>query len=122
MNRLLNPHTFRFAFFMAALGALVAALLPSVPFEPSFEYSDKYQHFVAFFVLAGLALFGFPQVSRWVIVERLSFFGAAIEVLQSIPVLHRDCDPLDWATDTVGATLAVLLLAQFVAARRTPAG
>ena len=118
MNRLPSPPTFRIAFFVAALGALVAALVPSVPFTPTFEYSDKYQHFVAFFVLAGLALFGFPQALRRLIVERLSFFGAVIEVFQSIPALHRDCDPLDWATDTAGATVAVLLLARLVAARR----
>ena len=122
MNRLLDPRTFRLAFYGTALLSMVAALVPSVPFEPGFEYSDKVQHFAVFFVLAGLALFGFPQASRRLIVERLSFFGAAIEVLQSIPALHRDCDVFDWATDTVGAVIAVLLLAQLVPALRSRAG
>ena len=122
MNRLFGPRTFRLAFYAIALIATVAALVPSVPFEPGFAYADKVQHFAVFFVLAGLALVGFPEASRRLIVERLSFLGAAIEVLQSIPALHRDCDVLDWATDTVGATIAVGLLARLVLARRIAQG
>ena len=121
MNRLFEPRTFRVAFYATSLVATVAALVPSVPFEPGFEYSDKVQHFAVFFVLAGLALCGFPQAPRRLIVERLSFFGAAIEVLQSIPALHRDCDVFDWATDTAAAAVAVLLLTRLVPALRSRA-
>ena len=42
------------------------------------------------------------------ILERLSFVGALIEVVQSIPQLHRDCDIRDWIADT--AAIAVMLL------------
>lgn len=122
MNRLLDPRTFRLAFFAVALLSATAALLPSPEFEPGFAYSDKVQHFAVFAVLAGLALFGFPQAPRRLIVERLSFFGAAIEVLQSIPALHRDCDVFDWATDTAAAAVAVLLLVRLVPALRSRAG
>ena len=122
MHRLFDPRTFRVAFYATTLVATVAALVPSVPFEPGFEYSDKVQHFAVFFVLAGLALGGFPHAPRRLIVERLSFFGAGIEVLQSIPALHRDCDVFDWATDTVGAGIAVLLLTRLVRALRSRAG
>ena len=122
MTRLFDPRTFRVAFYATTLVATAAALVPSVPFEPGFAYSDKVQHFAVFFVLAGLALRGFPHAPRQLIVERLSFFGAGIEVLQSIPALHRDCDVFDWATDTVGAAIAVLLVVQLVPALRTRAG
>ena len=122
MNRLLDPRTFRLAFFAVALLSATAALLPSPEFAPGFAYSDKVQHFAVFAVLAGLALFGFPQAPRRLIVERLSFFGAAIEVLQSIPALHRDCDVFDWATDTAAAAVAVLLLVRLVPALRSRAG
>ena len=47
--------------------------------------------------------------------ERLSFLGALIEVGQSIPVLHRDCDIRDWFADTA-AVLVVLGL--YALARR----
>ena len=122
MNRLLDPRTFRLAFYATTLVALVTALAPAVPFEPVFAYMDKVEHFAVFAVLAGLALFGFPEAPRRLIVERLSFFGAAIEVLQSIPALHRDCDVFDWATDTLAAAVAVLLLTRLVPALRSRAG
>lgn len=122
MNRLLDPRTFRLAFYVAAIVVTVAALVPSVPFEPGIAYFDKVQHFAVFFVLAGLALFGFPEAPQRLIVERLSFLGAGIEVLQSIPALHRDCDVFDWATDTLAAAIAVVLLARLTAVRRNPQG
>ena len=119
MLSLPGSRPFRLAFYLVAVGTAVSALLPSPSFEPGFAYSDKVQHFAVFFVLAGLALFAFPRAARRLIVERLSFFGAGIEVLQSIPALHRDCDVFDWATDTLGAGIAVLLLARLVAARNS---
>jgi hypothetical protein len=36
-------------------------------------------------------------------------FGAVIEVVQAIPMLHRDSDVMDWIADTA-AVLVVLLL------------
>jgi hypothetical protein len=47
----------------------------------------------------------------------LSLFGAAIEVLQAIPVLHRDSDIRDWLADTL-AVGAILLIARWRRARR----
>lgn len=49
----------------------------------------------------------------------LAALGSVIEVLQMIPVLHRDAELGDWIADCV-ASLAVLLLVQGV--RRTIAG
>lgn len=122
MTRLLDAHTFRLAFFAVALFATVTALLPSPEFEPTFAYADKVKHFAVFALLATLAWFGFPEAPRRLIVERLSFLGAGIEVLQSIPVLHRDCDVLDWATDTVAVVIAVLLLARVLPRRSLTRG
>jgi hypothetical protein len=48
---------------------------------------------------------------RWRIAERLSFFGALIEVSQSIPSLHRDCDIRDWFADTAAILLVTGALA-----------
>jgi hypothetical protein len=122
MFALPGARTFRLAFYAAAVCTTVSALLPSPPFAPGFAYADKFEHFAIFAVLGGLALVGFPGASRRLIVERLSFFGAGIEVFQSIPALHRDCDPLDWATDTLGAIAAVLLLARLVSRMRERTG
>ena len=37
----------------------------------------------------------------------LSAFGAIIEVLQAIPALNRDSDPVDWLADTIAAALVL---------------
>ncbi len=100
----------RLLFFLAALFATVMALLPKPPALPIDRFGDKFEHMLAFGVLAVLARWGFRGASNRLIVERLSFFGALIEVFQSIPALHRDCDPKDWAADTVAAILALALL------------
>jgi hypothetical protein len=42
-------------------------------------------------------------------------------VLQSIPVLHRDCEVLDWVTDTI-AIVVVLILVAMIRARRRRTG
>ena len=120
MSWLPSPPAFRVAFYAAVAIAVIAALAPSPEFEPSFRNVDKVQHMAAFAVLAGLARFGFPAASQWRIIERLSFLGAGIEVLQSIPALHRDCDAWDWAADTLAATVAVVVLTWLIA-RRAPA-
>ena len=43
-----------------------------------------------------------------------------IEVLQSIPALHRDCDIRDWIADTV-AIAVVLLIVGALSRRRDAA-
>lgn len=95
-------------FWAAALFALVMALLPHPPDVPGHP-SDKVQHLVAFAMLGLLGSFAYPCLSTVRLILALSLFGAAIEVLQAIPVLHRDSDPLDWLADTVAC--AVVLLA-----------
>ena len=81
------------------------ALLPHPPQVPA---GDKYQHMAAFGTLTVLAAAGWPRAELLRIGERLSFLGALIEVVQSIPALHRDCDIMDWLADT--AIIASVLL------------
>jgi len=87
------------------------ALVPKPPAVLG-EMGDKYQHMLAFATLAVLASAGYPRATWLRITERLSFLGALIEVLQSIPALHRDCDIMDWLADTASilAALAVVAL------------
>lgn len=37
----------------------------------------------------------------------LSAYGALIEVLQAIPALNRDSDPVDWGADTLAAAIVL---------------
>lgn len=106
---------FRIAFWLALIFAVTMALVPKPP--PILgEMGDKYQHMLAFACLAVLASMGYPRATPLRIAERLSFLGALIEVLQSIPALHRDCQIMDWVADT-GAILAALAVVTLVRRR-----
>jgi VanZ family protein len=85
------------------------ALNPAPPATPLDQYGDKIEHMSAFATLAILAAISFPTASVWKIGERLSFFGALIEVFQAIPSLHRDCDWHDWVADTFALSVALYL-------------
>ena len=85
--------------------------LPSDP-------SDKVQHIVAFLTLGALGRLAYPKGSTWALIAGLSLFGAAIELLQGIPALNRDSDPVDWIADTVAAAFAILVLNRIRRARR----
>lgn len=90
--------------------ALIMALLPHPPLLPG-EPDDKVQHIAAFTVLALLGRYAYPRLSFAAILAGLSAFGAAIELLQSIPSLHRDSDVLDWIADTIAVAAMLLLIA-----------
>lgn len=82
------------------------ALLPKPPSLP-IETGDKVQHMMAFATLSALAAAGWRERRLAVLFAWLAGFGAAIEVLQAIPVLNRDSDVLDWVAD-MAATIAAL--------------
>ena len=97
----------RALFWAAAAFAFVMAVLPHPPNIPG-NPNDKLQHIAAFATLALLGSFAFPATVLLQLLLRLSLFGAFIELVQAIPALHRDCDPMDWLADT--AAVAVILL------------
>jgi hypothetical protein len=103
--------SFFLAIFVAALiFTLAMAWLPHPPVVP-WQQEDKFWHMVAFATLSVLAPLAFPAAPLLRIGERLSFLGALIEVGQSIPALHRDCDIRDWIADTIAVAATLLLVA-----------
>jgi len=106
---------FRVAFWAALIFAVTMALLPKPP-PVMGEMGDKYQHMLAFACLTVLASLAYAKAPPLRIAERLSFVGALIEVLQSIPSLHRDCQIMDWVADT-GAILVTLAIITFARRR-----
>ncbi|MCC6925062.1 VanZ family protein [Novosphingobium sp.] len=111
--RLLSPRLLRPLFWLLATFALTMALLPKPPQLPIDRFGDKFQHMLAFAVLALVARLAWRTSKIWAIALRLSLFGAAIEVAQAIPMLHRDSDWRDWLADSIAVALA-LLIAQFL--------
>lgn len=85
------------------------ATLPKPPQLPGAP-SDKIQHIVAFVVLAGLAAAAYRRASLVVIAAGLSAFGALIEFLQALPMLHRDSDIRDWLADTAASAVVLLII------------
>jgi len=104
-------------FWAASLFALVMALLPNPP--QVVNASDKVQHMLAFAVLAGLAALAWPR-RLLAIALGLFAFGGLIELLQTIPSLHRDGQAADWIADVAAATAVLLVAAAF--GRRTAPG
>ncbi len=98
-------------FWLALAFAVTMALLPHPPHLPIDRFGDKFEHMLAFGTLTVLADLAFVSTPRLRIAERLSFLGALIEVTQSIPALHRDCDIRDWIADTA----AILVVTGVVA-------
>jgi hypothetical protein len=108
--------TARRIFWAAAAFAFIMAVLPHPPEVPGHP-NDKVQHIAAFATLALLGSFAYPRTELTKLLIRLSLFGAAIEVVQAIPVLHRDSDVLDWLADSVAAAAILLIVRWWRGAR-----
>lgn len=108
----------RAALWAAIVLAVTMALLPHPPHVPIDRFGDKFEHMLAFAVMASLAAIAHPETPLPRIGERLSFLGALIEVFQSIPALHRDCDVRDWIADTASVAVVLTLYALISRARR----
>lgn len=115
LDRLLSPRLLRPLFWLMAMVALTMALLPKPPHTPFDQFGDKFEHMLAFASLAGVGAFAWPRIQALRLLLALSTFGAAIEVLQAIPMLHRDSDWHDWLADTVAALVALFVARQLAA-------
>jgi hypothetical protein len=105
-----NPLLWRVLFWCALLFAFTMAVLPIPPHLPIDSLGDKFEHSLAFAVLALLGAVAYPATPLMRLGERLSFLGAVIELVQSIPSLHRDCDIMDWVTDTIAVGVVLALV------------
>jgi VanZ family protein len=108
----------RFALLVSVFVTLLFAFAPpNSGLEKSASHLmpwDKAEHFTAFFVLTLFALLAAPRLSLFRLGVVLSVFGAAIELVQAIPFVHRDADLFDWLADTIAicACLSVVLVAR----------
>jgi len=103
----------RASFWVTAVAVFLAAVIPPSDHPPDLFGWDKANHFFAFYVLAVIGAAAFPRSSLVVLGLGLAGFGAAIEVIQAIPLLQRDCDIVDWLTDSAAVLAALGPLAIF---------
>jgi VanZ family protein len=78
--------------------------------------SDKVMHFIAYFTLAlaGGRLWLAQRralTARWVWMWWAIYatYGAADELLQALPFVHRSCEFWDWAADMAGVSAALAI-------------
>lgn len=117
LSRFADSRLAKALFWAACSFSFVMAVLPHPPQVPG-EPNDKIQHILAFLTMALLGMFAFPTLRAWKLLLWLSLFGALIEVIQMVPLLHRDADVLDWLADTSAAAAVIGALA-WRRARRT---
>jgi VanZ family protein len=114
----MNPVLFRRLLFWAAMFfAFVMAIIPQPPDLPG-EPGDKVQHMIAFATLAALGSRAYLSASARKLLAGLSLFGALIEFVQALPVIHRDSDVKDWIADTIAAAAVLAIVAIWRARRR----
>lgn len=105
------------AFWVATIFAFIMAVLPQPPEFPGAP-SDKVQHVIAFLVLAALGVLAYPRTPKRGLLLGLAAFGAVIELIQAIPGLNRDSDPMDWMADTLAAATVLTIFAIWRLAKR----
>jgi hypothetical protein len=99
------------AFFAALIFTFYSAVIPPKQALQLVPW-DKAEHFIAFYALTGLAVAAFPRRNLLLLSALLSGFGALIEFVQGLDIVHRDRDFWDWVADTTAiiAALAPMLL------------
>ena len=103
-------HGVRAVFWLTVIFTFVAAEMPAAHAPHLFPW-DKAEHFAAFFVLTSLAAAAYPRASLVLVALWLSLFGCAIELVQALPFIHRDCDIGDWIADATAIAAALVPMA-----------
>ena len=95
------------AFYLGILVLLALTLMPSniIPALPH----DKLQHFASFLAL-GILGFGWVSTRSAMMFVALAALGAAIELLQPLPLFGRDGDIFDWVADLAGIATAFAIV------------
>ena len=106
-------------FWVACLFAFVMAILPQPPALPGAP-TDKFQHIAAFAVLTVLASLAFQPSRPLTIGLTLASFGAAIELVQMIPALHREASVWDWMADIAATAVTLGIVAMIQRWRNKP--
>ena len=79
-------------------------------YVPNLHLWDKAEHALAFYGMT--VWFGglIRERSYWQLAAWMLLFGAGIEVAQGVMGLGRDMDVMDFAADTIGIAMALVML------------
>jgi hypothetical protein len=98
----------RVLFWVALVGLLTLALLPSGTVQDVMLFSDKVMHSLAFLVLATLGYWSYPKHIAYVVIGLL-IYGALIEFFQALTET-RAPEWGDWLADVLGIIIALFLI------------
>ena len=102
----------RSQFWLLWLGVTAILLVPAEYIgSPVFDWWDKAQHGLVFFVLTISAYLAYSSKLRWILIG-LFLFGGVIELLQSVTG-WRQGDLFDWLADAIGVAVAYFGLCFF---------
>lgn len=96
------------ALWLAVAVAYVAAVLPQAE-APHLGGSDKLDHMAAFFTVTMLARLAYPGMPVLRLFPLIGLFGAAIELSQALPFVHRDAEWGDWYADLAASFVGLLV-------------
>jgi VanZ family protein len=102
------PKLARPVFYAAVVATLFLALGPS-SLSPV-VINDKVEHFVGFLLLMTLGIYAFGTHRMLRLALALAGFGAAIELLQMLPIVGRDGEVLDFVADSLGVLTAMAIV------------
>jgi hypothetical protein len=93
--------------------ALITAVFAFSPPKDGLHVTpwDKADHFCAFFAIMTAAMVSFPRQKLIWVAFWVSMSGAAIELIQGLPFVHRDCDVFDWLAENlaIGAVIGLVI-------------
>lgn len=95
----------RVTFWSAVIFAFAMAIIPDAP-EISVEEGDKLNHIIAFFTITLLGYYSYPALSRFRFLLAIFAFGAAIELVQLVPMLNRHATWGDLVADILASLAA----------------
>ncbi|MCE1188364.1 MAG: VanZ family protein [Ignavibacteria bacterium] len=93
----------------------IATTLPG-SYVPPTGIGDKYEHFLAFAILAILVYFSLMQKTKWKLLTRYTAVSCfivgtvygAMDELHQLFVPGRYCDFYDWLADSIGTVIGIL--------------
>lgn len=100
------PRFIRIALFAAACVVIVYLSVAPTTAIPSVTLWDKFEHAGAYFGLALLGLWAFPE-RIWRVAIGLFLLGVGVEIAQATMGWGRQGDVLDALANTIGITLGL---------------
>lgn len=104
------PFWLRLALYAVATAILLYLCLAPAQALPSVRLWDKAEHAIAWAVLPLTGFILFPRHRVAVALYSVAL-GGLVEILQGLPIIHRDSDWKDWVADIVGVAGAWLAVA-----------